>query len=270
MPSRTINIGPSDGSQQPFLAIHGPGARSSDTEPWAALSHRWGSPHPLSTITSNLNGFSSGTPMGLLPRTFRDAIHATRRLGIRHIWIDSLCIPQDSKEDWAQEAQQMAQVYRNALVNICPNAARNCDVGFLSINREPINMNYAPIWNTFISGDPEGEHRGGRLQDRSWLLQEVILSPRTLHFNSNQIMWECCQKVYLECRTEKILTMSDYKEYFFSSDTPSDCSSMKRFLIDPHSSILVTEEDRQWYRETIYHRWYQIVFEFLLRRLSYE
>lgn len=32
-------------------------------------------------------------------RDFQDAIHATRKLGMRYPWIDALCILQDSPED---------------------------------------------------------------------------------------------------------------------------------------------------------------------------
>ncbi|KAH7378009.1 hypothetical protein BKA64DRAFT_585809, partial [Cadophora sp. MPI-SDFR-AT-0126] len=38
-----------------------------------------------------------------LPVLFRDAIELTRTLGIRFLWIDSLCIIQDDIEDWERE-----------------------------------------------------------------------------------------------------------------------------------------------------------------------
>ncbi|KAK1502880.1 hypothetical protein CTAM01_04869 [Colletotrichum tamarilloi] len=38
--------------------------------------------------------------MTSLSKTFQDAVLVTRRLGIKYIWIDSLCIIQDSKLDW--------------------------------------------------------------------------------------------------------------------------------------------------------------------------
>jgi len=42
-----------------------------------------------------------------MPLTFQHAIIFTRRLGFRHIWIDSLCIIQDSKPDWEEQAAKM-------------------------------------------------------------------------------------------------------------------------------------------------------------------
>jgi hypothetical protein len=50
--------------------------------------------------------------MSDLPRTFRDAVEATRELGVEFLWIDSLCILQDSVDDWDIESNRMHDVYR--------------------------------------------------------------------------------------------------------------------------------------------------------------
>jgi hypothetical protein len=64
-----------------------------------------------------------------LTKTFQDAIDITRRLGYQYIWIDSLCIIQDSSEDLQHESQMMAQVYANSSLNICAASAQNGEVG---------------------------------------------------------------------------------------------------------------------------------------------
>jgi hypothetical protein len=64
-----------------------------------------------------------------LPLTFEDAIVATRRLGARYIWIDSLCIIQDDPADWERESSSMADVYRNATCNIAASAAHDSNGG---------------------------------------------------------------------------------------------------------------------------------------------
>ncbi|KAJ4253945.1 hypothetical protein NW762_010344 [Fusarium torreyae] len=65
------------------------------------------------TTSSNLEAYTASLPIDL-PKTFVDAIQVARALGIPYIWIDSLCIVQDSPEDWKHEASRMAQVYANA------------------------------------------------------------------------------------------------------------------------------------------------------------
>lgn len=53
-----------------------------------------------------------------MPTTFRDAIEVTRALGCEYLWIDCLCIIQDSEEDWSRECTFMGEVYAGALVTI--------------------------------------------------------------------------------------------------------------------------------------------------------
>lgn len=68
---------------------------------YIALSHCWGSEekHPLRTTTDNLKKHISGIPFTTLPKTFQDAIKICREIGYQYLWIDSLCILQDSEED---------------------------------------------------------------------------------------------------------------------------------------------------------------------------
>ena len=40
--------------------------------------------------------------------------HLTNYLKFEYVWIDALCIMQDSRDDWAMEAQVMHQIYENS------------------------------------------------------------------------------------------------------------------------------------------------------------
>src|SRR3978361_980413 len=66
-----------------------------------------------------------------LPRTFRDAIEIGRNLNIEYLWIDSLCIVQDSNEDWEREAAAMSKVYSHAVVTIAVGVTDHSDGGCL-------------------------------------------------------------------------------------------------------------------------------------------
>jgi hypothetical protein len=80
---------------------------------YATLSHRW-LPKPLTTLkTSNIHDFQVQLPLELLSQAFLDAFTVTRNAGLRHIWIDSLCIIQDSASDWATESLIMSTIYGN-------------------------------------------------------------------------------------------------------------------------------------------------------------
>jgi len=70
-------------------------------------------------------------PLMALPQTFSDAVSVTKVLGVRYLWSDSLCIVQDSEHDWHAEVSAMADIYENALLTICADAATNATEGFL-------------------------------------------------------------------------------------------------------------------------------------------
>ena len=54
------------------------------------------------TMTSNFDERCAAIPLESLSKVFQEAIHFTRLFGMRYIWIDSLCIIQDSSKDWEQ------------------------------------------------------------------------------------------------------------------------------------------------------------------------
>lgn len=98
---------------------------------YAALSYRWGAQNSLMTTKQTLDSHQRGIPVESLPRTLRDAVTAARRLSIRYLWIDSLCIIQDDKIDWDTEAQHMDDIYMNSVVTIAAHAAEHAGHGFL-------------------------------------------------------------------------------------------------------------------------------------------
>lgn len=120
----------------------------------------------------------------------------TRRLGVRYLWIDSLCILQDDNEDWEREAANMAQVYSQPLVTLAASAASDGSQGFLRAKPK-----YSPIEIGYPSGTLGAVHNvfvgylfnrfqsltKGPLSTRGWTLQERVLSPRTLHYGSDQL-----------------------------------------------------------------------------------
>jgi len=88
---------------------------------FAALSHMWGDVDmapPTQALHSNYEQMKRDLPTSRLSQNFRDAVETCRRLGLQYIWIDSLCIIQDSNSDWELEAGSMHMVYQYAVVTI--------------------------------------------------------------------------------------------------------------------------------------------------------
>ena len=169
--------------------------------PYVTLSHCWGHASFLKLTSSNLSDLREGFSIHQLPRTFRDAIIITQRLGVRYLWIDSLCIIQDLKEDWLQEGGRMADVYTHALCNIAASGAYDSDGGcFMArdasaasgsifdsswndMENNTFHVAQKWLWDEIVEDAP--------LYRRAWVLQERLLAPRILHFGRTQLAFEC-------------------------------------------------------------------------------
>lgn len=100
---------------------------------YAALSYCWGASLPSTTTTTNLQARESNIDFDTLPKTLQDAILIVRCMDIGYIWMDCLCILQDSKADWEHEAARMADVYSNAYLTIAASRAEHCGEGFIGL-----------------------------------------------------------------------------------------------------------------------------------------
>lgn len=189
---------------------------------YVALSHRWGTASNVedkftTTTTENIRLIEA--PEGVedvsLPRTFRDAVIITRQLGVKYLWIDSLCILQSrgpehdsaSKADWERESELMEEIFGSAYVTIAASCASHRFEGFLKprVPREFITMRAkdgAQFHVCEIVDKFETDVEEGDLNQRGWVLQERALSRRTLHFTSNQTYWECGEGIRCETFTK--------------------------------------------------------------------
>ena len=141
LPTRVLDVGLLDNDLVKLYISSG------EYGQWLTLSHCWGKTRPATTTTSNLDSHREGISIAALPQTFRDAIIITRKLGYRYLWIDSLCIVQDSIVDWQLESVKMNTIYANAVLNISADAAADSSEGiFASSNRkqDPGSPNLAP------------------------------------------------------------------------------------------------------------------------------
>lgn len=202
LPTRVIDVGTSLASHE-LRIFHPRGSRAH----YVALSHCWGGRISPLLTTSTMEEFASCLPFAELPANFRDAVTITRQMGVRYLWIDSLCIIQDSKEDWAQESVKMAAVYQNSVFTISALSSSGSTRGILTSrpSAAPLSKNIALKVG---SGDFEAVTvRVSRYQrqseylneltircplySRGWCLQEAVLSPRHLYYGREQIYWRC-------------------------------------------------------------------------------
>ncbi|KAK4080930.1 hypothetical protein Trihar35433_2035 [Trichoderma harzianum] len=104
--------------------------------PYVALSHCWGpngkTEIKCRTVSGNLSSQLHRIAWSSLSQTFQDAVDFTRRLGMRFLWIDCICIIQEDKDDWQKEAPRMFDVYHNARLTLAAHHARTSLEGLYS------------------------------------------------------------------------------------------------------------------------------------------
>ncbi|KAK4221816.1 heterokaryon incompatibility protein-domain-containing protein [Podospora fimiseda] len=147
-------------------------------------------------------------PLDELLANLRDAVTITARLGIKYLWIDCVCILQDSPQDWANEAANMTTVYGTSTLTIYTAASPDSNTGILRNNLnppsrfdvldfivDPCKLSSVPVRVERSRGEDEATLRTlierGPLASRFWTLQEYILSPRRLIYGDRQIYWNC-------------------------------------------------------------------------------
>jgi hypothetical protein len=177
--------------------------------PYVSLSHVWGRSQIITTTNATLHERIISISIEDLSETFHDAVVLTRHMSIRYLWIDSLCIIQDNAEDWRAESSKMGEYYMNAVFNVAAVSSSDGSGGCF-MTRDILPLTPCPILIRFpeeipksstqvfirpsIDWDPVTEISGFQrppLWQRAWVVQERLLSARTLQFSSTQMSWKC-------------------------------------------------------------------------------
>ncbi|KAK4078595.1 uncharacterized protein Triagg1_2926 [Trichoderma aggressivum f. europaeum] len=161
--------------------------------------------HEKYTTIESLSAHLDSIPWNRLPKTFQDAAKVAVWLGIKYLWIDSLCIIQDSSDDWKDQAAQMCEIYSGAYVTLAAAWSADSDVGLF---RESASFKVQPATHLgpqaasyLIRRVPEHTtwDVAGVLQmtpelpllSRAWVYQERLLSPRIVYFTRYEVAFEC-------------------------------------------------------------------------------
>jgi len=203
LPSRVLDLGDAEsGPMLHLLEANGAAAR------YVTLSHCWGGQNSCKMTRDNRLELIKSIDFNLLPRTFQEAVLFTRALGVRYLWIDSLCIIQDDAEDWRRESALMHHIYKNSYLTLAASKSMNCDGGLFST----VNTDYV-LRSLRVEDDDYRHHmlqsrqkirhfesrQNFPLLQRGWVFQERILSPRILHFGPQELLWECKKSERCEC-----------------------------------------------------------------------
>lgn len=228
---------------------------------YLTLSHCWGGADIVKLTEDSLPSFLSDIPLQRLPQNFRDAAAITLFLGCEYLWIDSLCIIQDSAEDWKREAAAMGNVYRYSLCTIAALGAKDPHGGCF-VNRSALSFTpcqlfpdsatrtgvYAENWRSRGPHSSQGSYLE-TLLTRGWVVQESALSPRTLYFGSEMVHWGC--------------TTSTGSEAGPKLSTSTEAKNIKRRFYDLLDKLKDGDYDR-WA-----HDWWDIIMGYTSCNLSF-
>ncbi|KAI1076426.1 HET-domain-containing protein [Whalleya microplaca] len=234
MPTRVIDVGASspepESSPSTVRLLHTRGLRA----PYLALSYCWGRGvrHATELNDGNHAALLQGIDEAALTRTHRETIFLARSLGIRYVWIDSLCIVQGNLADWEFESRRMAQVYRNAALTVIAGRSADSREGFLA---NGLVQEALPCALPFGG---KGKGMGGDVGDvfvclprslkpgpvdsRGWCYQEKLLSSRTLLYGSEQICFSCARSTCWEDGTVTAHDSYQLRERLFQSPPAPD------------------------------------------------
>lgn len=221
LPRRVIDVGEPDTENLPKVIETCETKRGK----YACLSYCWGKDPEanIRTTKTTLAQRKSGIEWKDIPATITDAILACRKLGIRFLWIDALCIIQDNVQDWAHECANMAEIYSNSYITLAAvseqDPIRGMFKGSLDNRYRSVDLNVKIAGSNDTAKisarealshqsetgylvpsilDPDSDNNWP-LMSRAWVLQEMLLSPRILRFNMHELSWECRGIVTCEC-----------------------------------------------------------------------
>jgi hypothetical protein len=216
LPKRVIDVGI---SPEMIVRLY---ESNGDRANYASLSHRWGKSILLTTTKSTLLARKEAIEWSGLSKTFQDSITLTRWLGLRYLWIDSLCIVQDDSIDWQIESSNMAGIYEKSYVTFSANNSTGMLLGppamrkshsvqlevedlegkpHALIIRSPLD--HEMFFASSLEGVGSEWERDYPLSKRAWCFQERLLATRILHFTDEEVVFEC--KTHCECECGSIV-----------------------------------------------------------------
>ncbi|KAK3491205.1 heterokaryon incompatibility protein-domain-containing protein [Neurospora hispaniola] len=228
LPKRVVFVGT---TAEPALRLY---ESQGERDFYICLSYCWGRRPFLRTLFDNLETHKRCINPDDLPPTMHDAIEYTRQLGVHYIWIDSLCIIQDSVLDWREEAGKMASIYQRSYLVLSATSSADAYGGMhvslpsdyqtfaLTVNTKTNEIrdsniadqaNFSMTTNTtetfYVRRTYDHVNRGtssyaGRIpmlptNKRGWIFQERFLSSRVLHFGPQELYFECLEDSACQC-----------------------------------------------------------------------
>lgn len=264
-PARLIDVGV-EGNERVCICE----AVFEGTEQYAALSYCWGHDQESKTKDANIKERCEGFALKDLSETIQDAISTTRKLRLRYLWVDAICIVQDNKVDCNQELPKMDQIYSGAAFTISAARVERADESFLrdrdlcethgsicQVKYRRSSESASNIRSAFLSATRLDITHHDPIDSRGWTFQERLRSFRVLQFGRKQTVWECPTGTFVD-GGENYFHDTSSKRLFTGKVT----DSIYPHLLDDQSSTAKKDLD------LALGNWQDLVMEYTKRNLS--
>ncbi|GAA86007.1 hypothetical protein AKAW_04121 [Aspergillus luchuensis IFO 4308] len=207
LPTRVIDVGCWLTRSKMRLVVNQGSHKWANRGKYLALSYCWGSEKyaamRLKTTKASLREHMKEIKMESLPKTVSDAVLVCRALRVRYLWVDALCIVQDSQDDWEIESAKMAEIYENSYFT--PSTLNPSISGFYYIHHvtgyydeeydksPPEGPSQYPPPSKFLGlgylkeSAFDCDLKESQWNTRGWTLQEALCSPRLLLFGTRMV-----------------------------------------------------------------------------------
>lgn len=276
LPKRVIDCGSMSSEPRIYISTR-------ERVPYVTLSYCWGHHQNIRLLSTNVDAYTQCLPFASLPQTIADAVSVARRMNIKYLWVDSLCILQDSEVDLKQELSYMGDIYANAWLTIAAKSSSSCTSGLFHRRNWPtsaivpteIRMPsktmqrqsgiHGRMENTRTScinrlmalprhHRPSDDDKTPVLESRGWTLQEELLSRRMLNFGKHELSWTCLEGYCTErIPKEKDIRAERKWQYI-----------VKRLIVTGFANY-----GNNWVnKDGLFNYWLELVENFLRRKLS--
>lgn len=212
LPKRVVDVNAKDG----YLRIHE--SLPSQKETYTALSYVWdanaksGQESPKREVwTKREEDGETWFEERSLPLGFQDAVELTRRINVRYLWVDALCVNQNDPEDRKENVSQLLDIFQNAAICIRPANIDNIHQSFLRNEARPLASPICKIrvmdskdreivlkLTTKMNDASSGMARyDKRLRSRAWPVMEAFAAPRHVTItHHNEMTFFCLNPHY--------------------------------------------------------------------------
>lgn len=187
---------------------------------YTTLSYCWGSHIPgCITTVETLAQNKTRIPWDNLPLMFQDAAAFTLSLGVKYLWIDSICIIQGDEEDWQREAGKMYAVYKNSYLTLAALVGHDSTCGLRNMSvkqnsvllaelriaetKYPLYMRRSHYLDSVTRENIKESSADIRswypLLSRAWAYQERTVSARVIFFTESEMIFQCLKNADCEC-----------------------------------------------------------------------